>query len=217
METIEEYLKATESATKKLFEGIESYISIWREVETPVFVAEYSTEAEFRERAALWAEQNRLAIDAKIEAQERYIDELFAQSTLCGAVLQIAAMGIKKYSSNSVIPEEFRELPKIERAKKYCIGRKIKNVPIGLIIFAGRNQYNHLDENSLHEPSNAIFRTIATVGPSKFVKKPFLDPCFDITNPTLDNYASNITALLGWRAYKSYESDMLQMIRDGAT
>ena len=217
MVSIEEYLESTESATKKLFEGVQEFLSILYEVETPVFVGSYARDNGFEERYSNWAEENEDKIRAKLVSQERYIDEIFAQSTLCGAILQIAAMGIKKYSRNILISEECSAIPGIKNVKKYCVGRKVRNLPIGLIIYAGRNQYNHLDDGSLREPSSTIFETIARVGPSKFVKEPYLDPCFDISNPALVNYASNITALIGWGNYEAYRADMVAMLSQEET
>ncbi|MBQ4831487.1 hypothetical protein J8L84_19575 [Alteromonas sp. MMG017] len=212
MDTIEEYLKSTESATKKLFEGIEDYLSILYEVKKPVFSGDYTDEDDFQAKLIVWAEENEEQIQAKLDSQNRYINEIIAQSTLCGAILQIAAMGIKKYSRNKVIPDSCKGIVKIEFARKYCIGRIVNGLPIGLVIYAGRNQSNHLDDGKLRDPSQSIFDIIATIGPSKLVREPYKDPCFDTSNPTLDNYASNITGLLQWRDYDQYKKDMLGML-----
>ena len=214
METIEEYLTSTKSAMEKLFEGIECYLAILQDVKTPFFVANYGDEDDFPEKVKARFLENEDQRKKKQESVDCYLNEVFAQSTLCGAVLQIAAMGIKTYSKNRTIPESCQKITKIELAKKYCIGRIERGLPIGLIIYAGRNQYNHLDDKILREPSQSIFEAMTTVGESKFVSRPYKDPCFDISNPELINYASNITGLLGWRNYERYKRDMLSMLCD---
>ena len=40
----------------------------------------------------------------------------------------------------------------------------------------------------------------------------FKDPAFDLENTVLINFSSNITALLGWRNYEAYYSDMKLLI-----
>ena len=121
-------------------------------------------------------------------------------------------MAIKKFSKNTDIPVALNHIPRIELAKKYCVGRFVNDVPLGLIIYAGRNQFNHLDAQELFEPSKTIFTRIGQIGPSRFVKEPYQDPAFDLNNRTIINFASNITALIGWRNYNTFENDMIEML-----
>jgi|GEM_PF-4735323 len=92
MNTIEDYLNKTESATKNLIEGINSYFEILREVQLPIFISESDKSYE------QWGLDHREKIDESLRAQRDYHDEVFAMATMCGALLQIASMGIQKYS-----------------------------------------------------------------------------------------------------------------------
>lgn len=217
METIKDYLAKTESAARKLFEGIDYYIQILENVETPIFVCNHVDDATFKKKLEAWSQKNEQLINEHVAAQNKFVDEMFAESTLCGAVLQIAATGIKKFSKNTEIPEKFQSIKNIQYAKKYCIGRIVNNVPIGLIIYAGRNQYNHFTDGLLREPSRSIFNKIAYVEPSCFVKEAYLEPGLNIENEGIENYSSNITHLLGWRNYQSYGNDMLNLFEEKAT
>lgn len=212
MDTINEFLEQTKSAVQTLFEGVNNYLKILYEVEAISFSCDCGDVEEYKEKYKIWAEKNKEKIQNKINIQDRYINEIFAQSILCGSIIQIASMAIKKYSRNKLVPEILQELPKINSAKKYCIGREVRGIPIGLLIYTARNQYNHLDENYLREPSKSILKKAATLKPLKGGTDIYIDPAFDINNPNLINYASNITALIGWRSYQQYTIDMREML-----
>jgi hypothetical protein len=205
----EEYLKKTESAVVKLFEGIDSYLKIPK-------VLIYMGDAEDENTRQYWQNKNRVSIQSSLESQREFFAESFALATMCGSLLQIAAMGILLFSENKNIPEELPE--KVRSSKnlpvKFCIGRLVSRLPIGLIIYAGRNQYNHMHEVKLREPNKIIFNHLAEHYDDD-TKESFRDPSFDLDNRQLINFSSNITALLGWRNYESYYSDMkLLIVRD---
>ena len=213
MESIEDYLNKTESAVKKIFEGIDEYLDILRESRSPVFVSGTLEIDDWKKEHEKWARDHEEEIKASIDAQNRFVDESFAMSTLCSSMLQIAAMGIQKYSVNTEVPEAFTGLIR-ENAKpvKFCIGRFERDIPIGLIVYAGRNQFNHLDDDSLREPNLSIFEKLCAVESSTNKGVFYRDPAFDLTNENLISYASNITGLLGWRTYENFYSDMRNML-----
>ena len=94
-------------------------------------------------------------------------------------------------------------------AVKYCIGRDIRGVPIGLVIYAGRNQYNHVDDGQLRQPNVAIFEKLAT---GHTYGDGIRDPDFDLQNGLVWNYVSNVISIMGWRTYDDYEKDMRSLL-----
>ena len=84
-------------------------------------------------------------------------------------------------------------------------------MPIGLVIYAGHNQYNHMDDEKLSALNTTIFNLLACSyeGATEQSSK---DPAFDLENPVLINLSSNITTLLEWQNYESYYVDMLHLI-----
>lgn len=82
-------------------------------------------------------------------------------------------------------------------------------MPLGLVIYAGRNQYNHAEDNVLLEPSATVFEWLTT---HHTYGNGVRDPAFDLGGRLVWNYAANITSLIGWRAYESYEADMREML-----
>ena len=222
MKTPQEYLQRTESASRILFEGIVSYTLILRESPPPVFVhscdghAESEEQIQKREKAyADWESTQDEAIQISREAQRKFVAESFALGVLCGSVLQIAYMGIQLFPRDdqvsSDLPEAFEKCI-TDTTKKICIGRISDFIPIGLIIYAGRNQYNHIDDKgNLRNLNRAVFNHLAGRYDHLF-DKPYKDPPFDLESPRLTNYAHNITGLLGWRDYESYEKDMRELL-----
>lgn len=213
MESAEQYLRKTESAVRKLFEGIDSYLDLLRSNRVSGFTSEYGDPDDFREKYEIWAHENEEAIQKSLASQRQYLAESFAQGTLCGALLQVAAKGIECYSEKQPVPTDWRDLIGSDsKAALFCKGREVRGVPAGLIIYAARNQHTHFEEARLREPNVEVFSRLATNHGIQS-SETFMDPMFDLQRKALLSYASNCTGLLGWRNYASYESDMRELLK----
>lgn len=207
MQTAQDYINQTASAAKHLFAGIDDYIQILRDAPTPALITDTKQSDAMLQS---WAATNSKKIEQSLEAQRQFFAEKHALATLCGSILQIASMAIRLYSENKSIPPEFAACIKTNKnAIRHCIGRRVRDVPIGLLIYAGRNHYNHLEGGKLHEPNLTIFDKLATnhkygIG--------IRDPAFDLQGNVGWNLPSNVTSILGWRSYESYERDMVQLL-----
>jgi hypothetical protein len=205
MHSPQTYIARTESAVRKLFEGIESYTELLRPIRDTTFVGDQIDPAKFQVEYEAWAKKNAAALDASMAAQRAYSEQAFAMATLCGSVLQVAAKAIECYSSNQAVPSSLQSIVgDSQSAKPFCIGREVRAVPIGLIIFAGRNQHTHFNEPKLNKVNVAVFERLAVLPEVATVK----DPALDLDNPLLESYASNITFILGWRSYDTYAADL---------
>lgn len=212
MQTATEYLNKTESAVRKLFEGIDSYASILKRHPGAGFATSYTNEADFYAQYEAWARENESQIRASLEAEREYIAESFAQATFCGAILQVAAKAIECFSKNTSVPKNWSAIVKVgSKAVPFCTGRLIREVPLGLVIHAARNQHTHFDDDELRQPNVSVFECLAVNYGIKS-DRPFRDPAFDIQNTGLISYASNCTALMGWRTYEAYEQDMRALL-----
>lgn len=175
-----------------------------------MFSGTFSNDEEHKTALEKWAAANEDTIQRSLEAQRTFSAEKYALATLCGAVLQVASTAIRTYSTNTEVPEAFSDIvstPSV--AARHCIGRDIRGVPIGLIIYAGRNQYNHVDDGQLRAPNETIFEKLAT-GHTYGIG--IRDPAFDLQNGLVWNYVSNITSIMGWRGYEKYEKDMRTLL-----
>jgi hypothetical protein len=157
-----------------------------------------------------WQKTNAAQIEAARAAEQSFLAEAFALDTMCGAVLQVADKALEIYGNNTEVPSDLPDMIKGKHAK-YCVGRRVRTVPLGLVIYAARNQHTHFNDEMLREPSASIFRLLATAhgygGDQEIV-----DPAFDLNNPRLLSLASNVTSLMGWRSYQNYAADMRELL-----
>ena len=205
---IQTYIARTESAARKLFEGIKSYTDLLFPIRDVTYVSGATDVAKFQAEFNAWETKNAAVLAAAQKAQREHTQEAFAMATLCGAVLQVAAKAIECYSNNQNIPANVQSVVgDSSSAIPYAIGRELCGVPIGLIIYAGRNQHMHFNDAKLNRVNVAVFEQLAAMPKRVDIK----DPAFTLGNPLLDSYASNITFILGWRSYDAYEVDLRSM------
>jgi hypothetical protein len=220
-----EYLERTSSATQKLFTGINDYhLILSKNIQAVVYTGNpRGYEAWERDNA----EEIRRTHEQNRKATREFIAEEHALSVLCGAVLQVAlkVLELRTETYPSVeIAEEFDAIKSKATLQRFYIGRHVRGLPIGIIIYAGRNQHVHFEDKALHDISRIVFQMLAKNFaldlPFKIVSTSNIDtsderfdPAFDLNKRQLYSYAANITYLLGWRDYETYEEDMLTLIR----
>ena len=207
--TAQEYLAQTEQAAKQLFNALQYYQRLLKGVLGPSFVSNASDDKKREKEFQDWYEKNRDAIEAARRRQREYLGQTISEGAICGSILQIAFMGIKSFSKQKVLPDGCQGLLKKDDYRvTFCVGREIRGVPIGLIIYAARNQYNHLDEKLNNNVAQAVFERIATHRTGGKYK----DPAFDLDNAVLENYSHNIVNLLDWNNYDAYLNDIKKVI-----
>lgn len=214
MQNAAEYLDKTRSAAAKLFEGIDTYLALLRQHPT-TFVTSYTNQADFQRQYDAWYATNSSSIQVALEAQKQYLGESFAQAILCGSLLQLAAKAIECYSKNTEIPEDWKSLIKTEtKPVPFCTGRLVRGVPLGLVIYAGRNQHIHFEDQNRREPNVEVFRRLAiNHGYGNVRSVPLVDPAFHLGTESINSFANNITALIGWRSVEAYEADMRKLLK----
>jgi len=213
LQSAAQYLTETEPAVKNLFEGLEQYYAILKEIKWPVFIAPHTSGEASETAFKKWQRKNRAAYKRASEKQRKYLGYRISIGTLCGSILQIANMGISLYSKNKALPPEFSSIIKPgTRVARFCIGRRVREVPIGLIIYAARNQYAHWDEKNLKNQVNKwVFNTLATKHGIKGMEK-IKDPAFDLNNKMIQIYSANVLSILGWDSYDRYMADMKNLL-----
>jgi hypothetical protein len=80
----------------------------------------------------------------------------------------------------------------------------------GLIVYAGRNQYPHWDEEQ-YRPTNArVFNALNAA----FADNIFADLAFELSNPSMNIYAREVFLIaLSWRSYETYLAEIKQLMR----
>jgi hypothetical protein len=212
MGTIESYLEKTHSAAQKVYSAINSYYELLLLPQRPIFASLMQDEDVLQLEYEKWRLDNRQQIEERLKKDSEFAAETFAITTLCATILQFAYMGIKQFSTNSEVPEEFNTIIKPHHlAAKFCIGRRIDDVHVGLIIFAGRNQSHHYDEQSNNEPTPTVFKRLSE-GYSPTFKKSFVDDRFDLSSGRIKNFAAHILDKLGWNDCEAYEIEILHLL-----
>ena len=208
-----EYLKQTEPAVRNLFGSLEEYHAIGEKIKWPGFISPYTSEAPSEAAFKKWQRRNREAYKRAAARLRKYLGYRFSIGTLYGSILQIANMGISLYSRNKAVPPEFLSIIKPgSKVARFCIGRRVREVPIGLIIYAARNQYAHWDEPHLkNEVNEWVFNSLATKHGMDGAEK-FKDPNFDLNNKTILIYSSNVFSILVWNGYDNYIEDMKDLL-----
>lgn len=209
MQSFSVYASSTETAVRKLFEGIASYTEILRAVRGTTFVSGQVDKEKFEAEYQAWAHKHKRRLERSFAAQREFSEQSFAMATLCGTVLQVAAKAIECYSPVKSVPAHLTQIVgNAKSATPFCLGREIRGLPIGLIIYAGRNQHTHFNEKRFAKVNEAVFDRIAALPEQSAIR----DPALDLKNPLLSSFASNITFFLGWRTYKIYKRDMQKLL-----
>lgn len=213
MQNAAQYLDKTRSAAARLFEGVDAYLAMLRDHST-TFVTSYTSQEDLQRQYDAWHKANQSKIQAALEAQKQYFGEGFAQATLCGAILQLAAKAVECYSKNTQVPQDWVSFIKpTSKPAPFCIGRLVRGVPLGLVIYAGRNQHIHFEDQNLREPNVEVFRRLAVNHRyGKGSKEPVVDPAFHLGTASITSFANNITALVEWRSLDAYEKDMRELL-----
>ena len=215
MDSIQEYIDKTKSAVQKTYQAINSYREPLLETNMPTFSywGEYTDETHRKHEQ--WSQKNSQAIKEHLNKQNNFAYEIFAMSTLSGTILHYAYQAIEMFSTNTssylgfkdVIPENNNNA----KAPKFCIGREIDGIPLGLIVYAGRNQAQHFNDEKYNGATTRVFHYLANWYSPRF-KKNFVDSYFDLSNENVDSYASNILWKLDWQHYSNYERDLLLLL-----
>lgn len=220
----EKYLAQTEHAVKGMFEMLAYYDGLLKaSVERiPHIAIRHSGKGgEFQQLHGQWLNQpdiKKKTFEAEC-ARDEVSASMFSRHVISGSILQIACKAIELFSSNKEPKSEYAFLfegvvSKKPKYYKFLVGRLIKRVPIGLIIYAGRNQYNHFDEAPLRDKVNInVFEALALEDGSMFDDgMDFKNPSFDLEYAPIRVRSSIMLSALGWKTYQDYYVDMQSII-----
>lgn len=213
----DEYLSKTKSAVEHLFEGIEEYSEIVRRSVPPIYVSSGLMDNEAAMVAfEAWRGRNAEALTAAKVAQEELSAEWYAMAAICGALLEIATSGIRQCNAASQVPAAFADVIKAEQpAALFCVGRVVRSVPLGLVVYGARNQHTHHEDEGFRAVPTRVFELLATEHGIPGAEG-IPDPAFDLQVRKLSTYAHNVTGLIEWRTYERYETDMREMLGGAA-
>jgi hypothetical protein len=162
---------------------------------------------------AIWLKENKLLLEERAKRDNEFAAEVFAMATLSGAILQFAFMGIKLFSQHTQPHPKYIELiPTNHEVAKFCIGREIDEIPLGLIVYAGRNQAHHYNEKCYNKITERVFHDLANWYSPTF-RKTYIDNYYDLSNPSVVNFATHILGKLDWQNYDLYEKELITLLK----
>lgn len=207
-----EYLRRTKSAGRGLFELRVDYSRVLRDAPSPPVFFGFGDLTSPDNQSALreWMERTKKTRTGRTRAVQEYASETAALAVICGAILQLAFSGIRLCvpRRDLSVPEWLQ--PHRKTVESFCVGREVRGVPIGLLVYAGRNQDAHLGER-LHELSWRILHRLGSYH-TRELDPAYCDPAFDPRGKPRWSIAHNILAIIGWNDYEAYEQDMNDML-----
>ena len=211
MEDARAYMEGTAPAVEGLFSLLNQYG--WQKMRALVALTKVKTRDEL--------ESHKDAFSSTDVARE----------VVAGSILQIAYVAIARYAEpegksanalhfESEINRLIRENPELKPRKdsfelppRFCVGRDIGHLPLGMIVYAGRNQYNHFYENKrLAVVNELVFNHLHLLAPN-----PKNGLSFNLQPGKLFSYS--VLTALGWvdssrgRGYEAYKRDMSDVLR----
>lgn len=195
--TPQEYLQQTENAVRHFYAGLESCWSVYQDALSHWDISKINRPL---------TPEDRTELDKYLKLAGRYFDLKLSEATFAGSILQVAAIGIRYFSRNEVVPESCKEIvsEKDKAAIPYCVGKELHGLPTGLIVYGGRNQYNHWGEK-LHHVNQRVFDVLTKA----FYHDMFTDLAFDLSNPSITIYSGEVLlTALQWTTYDVYEEEM---------
>jgi hypothetical protein len=197
VQTADEFFAETEHAVRHLFKGLEYYTQLVNTLTSP-------------SRAS-----NKTHVERYVAHYERYFALDKSRAALCGAVLEIAYAALNAFPRNDQIPASCSPFVSPgNRAVRFCFGREIHGLPMGLLIYAGRNQHVHWEDASFDKATTAVFDTLLQA---------YLDTDFDmayvLNSPRQRSSKAHhvVQNELKWWGYDQYIGDLKSLVEPGAT
>lgn len=199
-------------ALEQLFGALNFYRDLARRSIPPAYFGNATDrEAWLRDHQA-WEQRNDAEIRAALALQRRYFSLTESHAAIAGAILQLAYISIRQASECTASPDDLPASIRIQNpAVKFCIGRKVFGLPLGLVVYAGRNQHHHMDEG-LRSPNVEIIRWLSEYRVREAHPDaeplPYRDPAFDLDVFAGKSVAHNIISILGWDSAESVFEDL---------
>lgn len=194
----ESYIKSTEPAVQLMFMGLQLYRYL-----TP----RPSLEQYQQEDGGIQMTLDQAQDFLKDEVDAMSLD--FAKAMLSGAIIQVAYSGLNQHSTETKIPKEL-SITMDQKKAKFCVGRVIHGLPLGLVVYAARIQYNHWEEGMpKNRTAKDVFMHLAKVR----LNDPWHDLVYELDWPLPRPVTHHVLDLeLQWCNYEDYLLDMKQML-----
>lgn len=203
----QKYYEQTEHAARQLIKNLNFYDEL---LDKGVIVSPFWADNEnWNDKAENWYKENQDKIENSGDYLKEFAGSQISRDVISGSLLQIAYMGLKLYAPKipiNKLPALINE--KIDKSgqqylAKFSHGRKVWNLPIGLIVYASRNQYNHFEDKSYNTLTQTIVDEMTKHDPMipEILKK---DEARSISYRVVEK--------LGWKYFRNFENDIKDLI-----
>lgn len=202
-QAIDDYIVRTEHAVKHFYAGLDSCWSYYTQAREHWNITQINEPLTAERKASL---------DRYLQLSGKYFELKLSEAMFAGGILQMAYMAIRLYSQNSTIPKSCTNIVKTSQksAVPFCIGREQHGLPVGLIIYAGRNQFSHWDDETPHDITLSVFNALDIA----VSDNPWSDLAFSLSNPSINVYANEVLQVaLEWSTYETYVAELQAMLR----
>jgi len=203
MRSVEAYIKDTEIAVQHFFFALQDYAALT----VPPSLADHADE--IKDGGLIFNNDTAKVYFQELVGSHR-LD--FAKATLCGSILQVAYKAIDQYSENEDIDSECSALhvSPATTAVKFCVGRHINGIPLGLLVYAARIQYNHWDEGT---PTNRVAKAVFHKLKFHYLSDCMFDMAYEIDWPEPHPVSHHVLLHeLCWMTYEDYFQDMQEVL-----
>jgi len=198
---LEAYFVDTEPAVRHLFDALHEYDAQTAPPSLGKYADHRGVVTMSREQALGYMKElsGSLALD-------------FAKATLCGSIAQVAYVALKQYSRNEIVDDASAPLAVAQAsgAAKFCVGRRVHGIPLGLLVYAARVQYNHWEEGT---PTSAVPKAVLEALYRHYANDLSFDMAYVLDWPAPRPVAHYILRHeLRWISYGDYINDMRQAL-----
>ena len=195
------YLYETEPAVKGLFDMLAYYDHLTPPPSLAPFLDEHGVVLLNRSQAEAYLREHSISLALD-----------FSKATLAGSILQVANKALDEYSSNNTSSSYAASIG-ISSASpliRFAVGRKVHGIPAGLLVYAGRIQYNHYEEG---RPKNKVARAVFDALLKHYYNDMSFDMVYELEWPAPRPVSHYIVRHeLRWFTYDDYVSEMRSML-----
>ena len=199
---LEAYFRDTEPAVRHMFEALHEYDALT----VPPSLGKYADQ-----RGVVTMSQEQVVGYMKELSSSLGLD--FAKATLCGSIAQVAYVALKQYSENEVVDDACAALAVAQASStaKFCVGRRVLGIPVGLLVYTARVQYNHWEEGT---PKSPVPKAVLDALHQHYANDPTFDMAYVLEWPSPRPVAHHILRHeLSWMSYGDYINDMRQALK----
>lgn len=209
METWKDYLNRTEPSLRILFDSLKEYRSTLAASDLPELISGSGDDGDLFSKFTTW--KSAAAKPAQEPSpKERARKSADSVTPLAKSILQLAYFLIDKYSANTSVAADLLPLAREQSIPaKFFVGRRIRNVPLGLILYASRGYFGGKPSDPAYEGSRQVFEILLE---SRFEDRAMVG--FQAQGSLHVNNPKNCLDLIGWKTVHDYHRDMSVIFHD---